>query len=291
MKLRALLGAAVLLSFSVGFLFPSASVTAQSSQPIVVTSQLLDYQDGFVFLTTGDAFRVAPGAQIVDLGSGAPVALSVAARLYARITFDASGSATKLEVSHEPLAPQGDLGAIKRFAVSLSPSVPNPDLTGGKTVASNDPCAGVIPGRSVPVTFDVEVPVGTSQSDDVYMTTDQSAWNPRAYKLTRIDALRYRLQVKLFSGTVFEYLFDRGSSQSIERGENGLDAKPKQLCVTNATVQNIAHRVFHWGDEGVNGSIVAPQAFPTPYNPAPFPNFPPGGPPRPKPSPGPNAAR
>lgn len=278
------------VAFVLALLLASTPVTAQIPPSVIVTTQLLDFQSGFVFLTTGDAFRVSPAVQIVDLKTGAVLKLPVAARRYARITFDGTGTATKLEISRTPLAAEGDLGSIKRFAVALTPTVANPDLSGNGQASAQDPCGGVVPGKSVPVTFDVEVPPGTLQSDDVYMTTDQSGWNARAYKLTRIDALRYRIQIPFLSGTVFEYLFDRGSSQSLERGENGLDAKPKLLCVSNATVQNIAHRVFHWGDEAINGSAIVPQAFPTPYNPAPFPGFPPPGP-RPKPTSRPNAAR
>ncbi len=41
-----------------------------ASSPIVVSGQLLAYQDGFVFFTTGDGFRVAHDVVIHDAKTG-----------------------------------------------------------------------------------------------------------------------------------------------------------------------------------------------------------------------------
>ena len=84
---------------------------AAAGQSTVVTAQILDYEKGYVFFTTGDGFHVAPGVSIVN---GPAVA-----RRYARVTFDASGTVTKSEVSKTKLAPEGDLASVHRYPIAL----------------------------------------------------------------------------------------------------------------------------------------------------------------------------
>ena len=57
----------------------------------LVTAQLLDYQGGYVFFTTGDGFRVSPSIAIVDYASGKPAG-TPQPREYARVTFDPAGT-------------------------------------------------------------------------------------------------------------------------------------------------------------------------------------------------------
>ena len=235
-----------------------------------ITGQLLDYEKGYVFFTTGDGFRVAPDLRLRSYETGGPTALKPQARIYARSTFDAAGDVIELDLSRAPLPFAGDYAAAHKFAVALSPPVANPALVpkhGGGY------CSNTVPGKLVPVTITVQVPPDTAPTDQVYMTTDVSAWNPQAYLLTRINAMQYRLVLQLLSGTVMHVLFDRGSTQSIQRGENGLQQSPYLLCVGDSTVQAYTRTIYHWGDEQ-HGNLSAPQAFPTPYNPAPFPNLP-----------------
>lgn len=234
----------------------------------VVTARILDYERGFIFFTTGDGFRVAPGVSIVRYGSGAPAG-TPHVRQYARVTFDDSGVVTKIELSDAKLAPQGDLSAVHRFSVALSTPVPNPELANPpKTICH------VQGGKRVTVTFNIEVPASTKITDSVYMTTDQSAWNPQAYRLDRVDALHYRTTLRLLSGTILQYLFDRGSARSVQVGENGIEAQPYTLCVGDADAQAVGKRVYRWGDETATGTMPVPQTMPTPFNPAPFPNLP-----------------
>lgn len=246
---------------------------ADAPAATVVTAQILDYEKGFVFFTTGDGFRVSPAVRIAQYPGGTPTTLQPAPRLFARVTFAPDGTVTELDLSRAPLPLQGDLTQVHRFAVALSTPLPNPDLV-PKGAGAGGTCSNVTPGKRVAVTFTVEVPTDTAQTDQVYMTTDQSGWNPQAYRMDRIDALHYRITLRLLSGTVFHYLFDRGSSQSIERGENGLEQPPRLFCVGSADAQAAGPTVYAWGDDTANGTIRVPQAIPTPYNPAPFPNLP-----------------
>ena len=238
-------------------------VATGATSDTVVTAQVLDYERGYLFITTGDGFKVSPAVVIVN-GPVLPPR-------YARVTLDASGTVTRIEVSRSKLPAQGDLSAIHRFAIALSSPQPNPDLA---PVAKPDKCSRTRVGKLVAISITVQVPPSTSITDNVYMTTDQSAWNPQAYKLDRIDALHYRTLLKLYSGTVMHVLFDRGSTQSIEVAENGIEQKPYLLCIADEDAQAFTRTVYRWGDETSGGTLPVPQTMPTPFNPAPFPNLP-----------------
>jgi hypothetical protein len=236
---------------------------AATPQTMTVTTQVLDYEKGYIFFTTGDGFHVAPDAVIVN----GPVV----ARRYVRVTFDATGVVTRIEVSEKKFPPEGDVGAVARYAVALSSPAPNPDLIPQK---SSDRCSNTRPGKLVTVAITVQAPPSTAFNDQVYMTSDQSGWNAEAYRLDRVDALHYRTVLKLYSGTVMHVLFDRGSTQSIQVGENGIDIKPYLLCVGDEDAQAFTRIVYRWGDEQSGPTQTIPQVLPTPYNPAPFPGLP-----------------
>ncbi len=230
---------------------------------VTVTGQILDYEKGWLFLTTGDGFHVAPN---VAISHGPPVP-----RLYARVTFDSAGTITAINVSKTKLPPEGDLGAIHRFAVTLSSPLPNPDLA---PPATANRCAQTRPGKSVALTITVQVPPTTALTDTIYMTSDQAGWNAQAYRLDRVDALHYRTTLRLYSGTVMHVLFDRGSAQSMQVGENGIEVPPYLLCIGDEDAQAFRVTVYRWSDEVTGSPQQIPQTLPTPYNPAPFPNLP-----------------
>jgi hypothetical protein len=256
-----------------------ALLAATSS--VVVSGQLLAYQDGYVFFTTGDGFHVAPNVAIKDAATNGPTAIAPAPRVWARATFDATGTVTELDLSRKPLPQQGSFDEVARFAVTLSPTVPNPELlppspAPGEAVAARQHFSG----RPVLVTFNAQVPPNTSFTATVYMTTDASGWNAQAIPMDRVDALHYQITRRLNSGTIFRYLYDRGSFQSVEVAENGLQRAPRQIVVTDADVRVVTDRVYAWIDSVNGGYNQSPTGLPTPYNPAPFPNLPPGvGPP------------
>lgn len=247
---------------------------------VVVSGQLLAYQEGYVFFTTGDGFRVAHDVVIKDAKTGAGTAVKPAPRVWARATFDSSGTVTELDLSRSPLPPQGSFDDVARFAVALSTPVPNPDLLKNietpppgepQTVAASQHFSG----RPVLVTFIVQVPPYTPFTSSVYISTDQSGWNAQAIPMDRVDALHYQITRRFNSGTIFRYLYDRGSLQSEEIAQNGLARTPRELVVTDADVRVIRDTVYAWQD-AAPGQVnqPQPQVMPTPYNPAPFPNLP-----------------
>lgn len=244
---------------------------------VVVTAQVLDYQGGYIFITTGDGFRVAPNLAVVAYNTAKPAG-PPQPRQYTRMTFDATGTVIKIELSKAKIAPEGDLASVRHFAVALSTPVPNPDLA---PRISTSTCSNVRPGKSVTLNITVQVPQTTPLTDSVYMTTDQSGWNAQAYRLDRRDALHYRTQLKLLSGTVLHLLFDRGSMQSVQVAETGIEQDPYTICIGDEDAQTFTKTVYHWADQQAGASLPIPQSMPTPYNPAPFPNLPT---PQPRPS-------
>jgi hypothetical protein len=266
---------------------------------VVVSGQLLAYQGGFVFFTTGDGFRVAHDIVIRDAKTGATTPIHPAPRIWARATFDSTGTVTELDLSRDPLPPQGSFDDVARFAVALSSPVPNPDLLAyAPTPAPGAPenvAVQHFSGRPVLVTFIVQVPPYTPFTASVYITTDQSGWNAQAIPMDRIDALHYRITRRINSGSIFRYLYDRGSLQSQEIAQNGLARAPRNLVVRDADVLTMHDTVTGWQDSAPGAvNQPQPQIMPTPYNPAPFPNLPtclpapqpPGNPRAPHPPPG-----
>jgi len=259
-----------------------------ASSPVVVSGQLLAYQAGYVFFTTGDGFRVAHDVAIHDAKTGGATTLAPAPRIWARATFDASGTVTELDLSRDPLPQQGSFADVAHFAVALSTPAPNPDLLAYQPTPGPDQTplpTQRFSGGPVLVTFIVQVPPITPFTSAVYITTDQSGWNAQAIPMDRVDALHYEITRRYPSGTIFRYLYDRGSFQSSEIAPNGLQRTPRNLVVPDADVRVVHDTVSAWQDQ-TNGGVnqVQPQIMPTPYNPAPFPNLPPGLPPPQPPS-------
>jgi hypothetical protein len=247
---------------------------------VVVSGQLLAFESGYVFFTTGDGFRVAHDLVIRDAKTGGATAIRPAPRVWARATFDASGTVTELDLSRDPLPPQGSFDDVTHFAVALSSPVPNPDLLAyAPTPPPNEPeevaAAQHFSGRPVLVTFIVQVPPYTPFTASIYIATDASGWNAQAIPMDRVDALHYQITRRFNSGTTFRYLYDRGSLQTQEIAQNGLAHPPRNLIVTDADVRVIRDTVTGWQDSAPGAvNQPQPQIMPTPYNPAPFPNLP-----------------
>ncbi len=254
-----------------------------ASGSVVVTGQLLAYQDGYVFFTTGDGFRVATNVAIKDAKTGGATSIVPAPRIWARATFDATGTVTELDLSRNALPPEGSFDDVAHFAVALSSPIPNPDLLRAvETPAPGESVSSVqhFSGKPVLVTFIVQVPPYTSFTSSIYMATDASGWNAQAIPMDRVDALHYQITRRFNSGTIFNYLYDQGSMQSEEIAQNGLARVPRKIVVTDADVRVVRDTVFGWQNIVPGGGNQAqPQIMPTPYNPAPFPNLPTSVPP------------
>lgn len=268
--------------------------TATPSGALVKYSgQLLDVRGGFVFFTSGDGFRLAPNVATVDYKTGKPTSRAASTGLYAVATFASSGQVVQLAISPAPVLAEASYEAVRPFVVLGTKTVTNPELAPGKEGLS---------GRPVPVTFTVLVPPTTQLGQPVFIETDKSNWDPQEHKLDRIDALHYRVTLRLDSGTHFLYRYTRGSATTVERSRSDMEVPPRNLFVREIDVYNQDDTVFHWADDAVNGggsTLPGPDNVPTPFsaNPFPYPTppIPPGkgglpspppiGPPPPLPTP------
>lgn len=256
----------------------SAPATATPSGVLSFTGQLLDVQHNFVFFTTGDAFKLAPNAQIVNFDTSQPTTLVIATRMFAQATFDGSGYIVKLALSKHPLSPEASYANAHKFAVALTSPLPNPDLDPNRPHgpgAANSHYA--LTGKLVQVRFVVEVPPTTPMSDSVYMSTDVSGWNAQALRMERFDALHYAVVLPLRTGTEFYYKYTRGSWQSSERGRNGIEQSPHHFFLGASAVgepdtQVRDDEVYNWSDynPATGGQAIVPGATPSPFNPMPF---------------------
>ena len=223
---------------------PSVTASASSSSSIVATGQIVDLERGYVVFSTGDAFKLAPDARVVDDATSQTPTYTVGAGVFAAITIDeTSALVTDVRTSLRPLAARTPISEVPRAVVSIaSTPVPNPDLV---------PPAILPPSRlssDVLVTIDVEVPPETPYTDDVFITTDTSGWNAQAIKMQRLDGRRFRIQVHLKGGTEFRYLFTRGSWQSVERDRADLSRAPRTLFVPGGDSMVVSATVYRWAD-------------------------------------------
>jgi hypothetical protein len=224
------------------------------------TGQLLDVRGGFAYFTTGDAFPIVAAPRIVDYTTGQITTVPPATKMFARATFDpATKKIIELAITTKRLQASTSLGQASAYVVVSSTPAPAPEIAGQN-----------LTGKQVAVVFEVTVPPTTAFTDSVFISTDTSEWNPTAIKLDRVDAYKYRAERFFASGTKFAYRVTRGSWNSVERGEDNLDAPPHQFFVreVDSLVARVA--VYHWSDERGTSQGAGPDSIPTPFNPSPF---------------------
>lgn len=248
---------------------PAAGAPAKGAL-IRFGGQLLDVRNGFVYFTTADAFKAAPAMRVIDLdspGGNAPIAPRP--RYFAHATLDpGTGDVTELALTRKRIptdaAYQEAYAAAHAYAMTGVPLTAAPELRNQVRMT----------GRPVAVTFLVQVPPTTPISDAVYITTDASGWVANAMKMDRIDALHYRLTRVYASGTKFAYRYTRGSWNSVEVGEDGLQDDPHQFLVPEVDAKLLNNTVYRWSDQNPAQPQVGPDSIPTPFNPNPFGNLP-----------------
>jgi hypothetical protein len=228
---------------------------------ITYTGQLLDVRNGYVYFTTGDAFAAADPLKIVTYETGTVTTVQPVAKMYAKATFDATThKIVQLAITRKRVPVTESTSALIGYAVQKSQTTAASELAGGARIT----------GRPVAVVFEVNAPPTTSITDQLYISTDAGGWNPMEIKLDRVDAYRYRAQRTYASGTKFSFRVTRGSWNSVERGEDGLDSAPHQFVVRE--VDSLAARVtvYHWSDENPAHPQAGPESIPTPYSSNPF---------------------
>jgi len=223
---------------------PDVAAPSPTPQPLEIGGQIVDLERGFIVFASGDAFKLDPQVVTQDASTGAPPTFAIQPGSYAVATLDpTSGLVTLIRISRTPLAEGTPAAQVPRkyVAVQSSPQ-PNPDLIPAKSLYTSP----LAPTETVSVV--VQVPANTPYTDDVYLATDTSGWNPQAIKTQRMDGLHFRIQFELKGGTDFHFLFTRGSWQSVERDRAGLARKPRDLYVPGGAAQAIEATVYRWAD-------------------------------------------
>jgi hypothetical protein len=227
---------------------PSLSPTATSAPSPMPLSQysgqVLDVERGYIVFSTGAALRLSPDARFTDAASGQIRTAAIDPGEYAEATLDANGIVTAVAVSDTPITSGTPIANVPRaFVVQASPAYPNPDLI---PPAHLFPVSKLSPDEKVTIT--VDVPPETPFSDDVYMATDTSGWNPEAVKLQRIDGRHFRMSVEVSPGTQFKYLFTRGSWATVESDAAGLRRAARTLAAQGEASLVIDATVQRWLD-------------------------------------------
>jgi hypothetical protein len=234
---------------------------------IQYTAQLLDVVPGYVYFTTGDVFPTVEPLRVIDADTGLPTSKTPAVKMFARATFDpVSHKIIELAITRRRLPTSTSEAQVVEFAIPATNGDKAPELAGP-----------AITGKQVAVVFEVTVPPTTSLTDEIYISTDVSQWNPQAIRLDRTDAYRYRAIRYFASGTKFAYRVTRGTWNSVERGEDNLDAPAHNFFVREVDSLVARVTVYHWSDENPASQGAGPNSIPTPYNSSPFAGGPPGG--------------
>jgi hypothetical protein len=276
-RLAALFAAAVLAALAI----PSLA----QGELVRFTGQLLDVRNGYVYFTTGDAFKLAAAPLLTDYDTGKPTVLQPRAKLFARAILDpATKQVVELDLTARRLPNDASYAAVTQPYTQTKTVERAPEIVGKR-----------LTGKEVPVTLTVTVPPTTPLNAAIYVSTDASGWNAQAYKMDRIDGQRYRTVRRFASGTRFYFRVTRGSWNSVERGQDGLEPPPHEFFVNEVDAQGTSVTVYSWSDDRANSpQQAAPGAIPTPFNPNPFPPggifppsraTPPGGFPTPRPQP------
>lgn len=223
---------------------PPDVASTPTPTPLLVNGQVIDLERGYIVFSTGDAFRMASDATIVDDGTGTPPDFALDPGFFAVASLNGStGVVEAVRVSRHPLSAGTPAAQVPRRLVSVAtPWHPNPDLVPRRGVYTN-PLS-----NSTAVTLVVEVPANTPFTDDVYIATDTSGWNPQAIRMQRVDGLHFRIQADLAGGTEFHYLFTRGSWKTVERDKSGLEHAAREFFVPGGAGEVIYARVYRWAD-------------------------------------------
>lgn len=253
------------------------------------TGQLLDVRNGYVYFSSGDAFKLSPSYKVADYDTGASTTLQPAPKIFARAVLDpATKEVVELDVTTRRLPSDSAYSTDVQQAIATRPA----------TAAAPEIRGIPVTGKEVAVEFIVTVPPSTPVNADVYISTDAGGWNPQEIKLDRVEGDRYRAVRRLASGTRFVFRVTRGSWNSVEVGQDGLEVPPHSFFVKESDAQSAPATVYAWSDNRSGAPQAAqPGAVPTPFNPNPFggsPLYPPsratppGGFPSPRPGQPPN---
>jgi hypothetical protein len=168
---------------------PSPAPSAAASPPAEIRTVVLACRDARLAVAGGGVLRLDPAT---------PCPADAAGRTFA-LTFASDGAvvvrlrpARTGEVLETP-------DRIPPIAWAVAPRVP---------LAS---------GEKISVVVDVYVPARTPATDDIYLATERSNWNPTEIRMNRVDGRHFSATIVVARGTALALQISRGSYASLER--------------------------------------------------------------------------
>jgi hypothetical protein len=210
----------------------AASPSIEDAVPnAYVHGQVLTIGHGFLVFTTGEALRVRKGTVVPN---GTTTGSLV------RVTIDQLTREVKAVELEPRIALQGEVDAAslaREYVVRSPGSAPKPEAAGAPAAAS---------GQLVSVTLTVSVPGNTPLGDDIYLSTERSAYNASEIRLQQVDAHHFTTGLSLPLGSRLRYQYTRGSNATVERDRAGDIAQPHEFTVSpNAKIEDTVAR---WAD-------------------------------------------
>jgi hypothetical protein len=161
----------------------------EPSPPAEIRAVVLACRDQRLALAGGGVLRLGPETACPGAGAGRTFALS----------FDAGGTVV---VRLRPVRPGETLGEPDRIPAAAW-AVPPRQTTEA--------------AEKVPVVIDVYVPPRTPVTDDVYLSTERSNWNPTEIRMNRVDGRHFTATLVVARGTTIPFRVSRGSYATLER--------------------------------------------------------------------------
>ncbi len=168
---------------------PGPAPSASATPPAEIRTVVLACRDGRLAVAGGGILRLDPGTACPAESAGRAFALTFAAdgAVVVRIRPARTGE-TLGEPDHIPPA-----------AWAVAPRVP---LTSSEQIS---------------VVVDVYVPARTPATDDVYLATERSNWNPTEIRMNRVDGRHFTATIVVPRGTTLALQISRGSYTTLER--------------------------------------------------------------------------
>jgi hypothetical protein len=161
-------------------------------------------------LTTGAALRLENAGVAIEgkLGETLRLRLDPATHLVRAIE----------RLPRETLPGEIAAGALPAGYAIATAQTPPPRAAGSPAEAS-----------AVTVTIVVRIPDDTPLGDDLYLSTDRTAFNPAELRLVRLDSRHWTIDLSLPLGSTLHYRFTRGSFVTGERDRAGALVPPHAL--------------------------------------------------------------
>jgi hypothetical protein len=170
---------------------------------VAVAATFLARSNGYLVIDGGATVRVASTCACAEVRAGTPVAL----------VFDDEHAVVEMRPA--------------RPGEKLETAIPAAALVGDPRSRASAQTAAAV--RLVTVTLFVEIPPNTPPADDVYLSTERSGWSVAELRMDRVDALHFKVQVRVPDGTPLLYRYSRGSFSTLERDRAGLVPPPRRI--------------------------------------------------------------